>query len=101
MRVQSARAKNTRRVEFMFQRLLNALLHRVERCENGHVQAHGRTGLLRPTKHSGLSASGVDHLPDCACVTERRPNPTLSTMPLNQGHACRVWQIENGCSLGH
>ena len=50
MRVQSARAKDARRVEFVFQRLLNALLYWVKRCEDGCVQAHGRIGLLRPAK---------------------------------------------------
>ena len=81
MRVQSARAKDTRRVEFVFQRLLNALLHRVKRCEDGRVQAHGCSGLLRPTEYSGLATHGSSCVPDVGCFSERRPDPTLCTMP--------------------
>ena len=82
MRVQSARAKDARRVEFVFQRLLNALLYWVKRCEDGCVQAHGRSSLLRPTKYSGLTTHGNGCVPNIGCFTERRPDPTLRTMPL-------------------
>ena len=82
MRVQSARAKDARRVEFVFQRLLNALLHRVKRCEHWRVQAHGRSGLLRPAEYSGLATHGSSCVPDVGCFAERCPDPTLCTMPL-------------------
>ena len=101
MRVQSARTKDARRIEFLFQRLLNALLHRVKRCEDGRGQAHSRTGLLRPTEHRGLSTHGCNCVPNIRCLAERRPDPTLSTMPLYQSATGRDGQVYDWRSLGN
>jgi len=54
MRVQSARPKQASRVKFLFQCLLDALLHLVQRGENWHRHRRGRTGLLRSFEQRGL-----------------------------------------------
>ncbi len=55
MRVQSARAKQAGRVKFLFQCVLNALMYRIQRREDGHRHWQGRTGLLRSSEQGGLT----------------------------------------------
>jgi hypothetical protein len=55
MRVQSARAKEAGRVKFMFQSLLNALMHRIKWREYRHWHRHGSAGLLRSSEQGSLT----------------------------------------------
>ncbi len=68
----------------MFQRLLNALLYRVQWREYRHRYGHCGTGLLWPSEQGGLPTHRHGFAAQSLCIRQRRPDPPLAAMPFDE-----------------